>query len=75
MRVEELVSRLTAFGWVVSIVGCHSASIAPGSDLESVRYNPVDEKPLDTYTVANINITYEDEHGETYTETSEVCCL
>ncbi|XP_072945541.1 E3 ubiquitin-protein ligase goliath [Epargyreus clarus] len=71
MRVEELVSRLTAFGWVVSIVGCHSDAIAPGSELESVRYSPGDEKPLDTYTVANINITYEDEHGETYTETSE----
>lgn len=71
MRAEELWSGLAALGWVVTLVGCHS----PGSELESVRYGPTtaDERFVsDTYTVANINITYQDEHGEEYTETSEV---
>lgn len=67
MRVS-LWSRVAALGWMVSLVGCHT----PGSELESVRYGPTDEHFVsDTYTVANINITYRDEHGEEYTETSE----
>lgn len=69
MRVEELWCSVAALGWLVNLVGCH----APGSELESVRYGPADEKFIsDTYTVANINTTYEDEHGKMYTETSEV---
>lgn len=65
----DLWSRVATIGLVVSIVGCH----APSSDLESVRYGPTEDRfGGDTYTVANINITYEDEHGELYTETSEV---
>ncbi|XP_034836669.1 E3 ubiquitin-protein ligase goliath isoform X1 [Maniola hyperantus] len=68
MRVEDLWSGLAALGWFVSIVGCHT----PGSELESVRYGPSEERfGSDTYTVASINITYKDEHGEVYTETSE----
>lgn len=64
----DLWSRVATIGLVVSIVGCH----APSSDLESVRYGPSEDRfGGDTYTVANINITYEDEHGELYTETSE----
>ncbi|XP_026736179.1 protein goliath isoform X3 [Trichoplusia ni] len=67
MKMRGLWSGLAAFGWVV-LVGCHN----PGSELESVRYGPADDRfPSDTYTVANINITYKDEHGEEYTETSE----
>lgn len=62
-------SRVVTLGWVASIVGCHT----PGTELESVRYGPGDDRfASDTYTQANINITYEDEHGEIYTETSEV---
>lgn len=65
----DLWSRVATIGWVVSIVGCHT----PGTELESVRYGPTEDRfGSDTYTVANINITYEDEHGELYTETSEV---
>ncbi|XP_039747720.1 protein goliath isoform X2 [Pararge aegeria] len=68
MRVEDLWSGLATLGWFVSIVGCHT----PGSELESVRYGPTDERfGSDTYTVASINITYKDEHGELYTDTSE----
>lgn len=68
MRVEELC-RVATLGWVVSLVG----SSTPGSELESVRYGPTDERyGSDTYTVANINLTYQDEHGAMYTETSEV---
>lgn len=66
----ELWSSLAAIGCFVSLVGCH----APSNELESGRYGG-DERFMgssDTYTVANINITYEDEHGEIYTETSEV---
>lgn len=67
MRVS-LWSRVAALGWMVTLVGCHT----PGSELESVRYGPTEERVVsDTYTVANINITYKDEHGEEYTETSE----
>ncbi|XP_073954675.1 ring finger protein goliath isoform X2 [Choristoneura fumiferana] len=67
MRVG-LWSRVVTLGWVASIVGCHT----PGTELESVRYGPGDDRfASDTYTQANINITYEDEHGEIYTETSE----
>ncbi|CAG5054307.1 unnamed protein product [Parnassius apollo] len=69
MRLEELWSKLATLGWVTVMVGCHT----PSSELESVRYGPADERfGSDTYTVANINITYEDEHGKLYTETSEV---
>ncbi|KAG6440340.1 hypothetical protein O3G_MSEX001248 [Manduca sexta] len=68
MRAEDLLSGIATFGWVVTLVGCH----APGSELESVRFGPTDEKFVsDTYTVANINITYKDEHGVIYSETSE----
>ncbi|XP_068622949.1 E3 ubiquitin-protein ligase goliath-like [Battus philenor] len=68
MRTEELWSKLATLGWVVVMVGCHS----PGNELESVQYGPSDERLVsDTYTVANINITYEDEHGKPFTETSE----
>ncbi|XP_045504825.1 protein goliath-like isoform X2 [Colias croceus] len=68
MRAEDLWSGL-ALSWVVTLVGCHS----PGSELESVRYGPGDERfTSDTYTIANINITYEDEHGEIFNDTSEV---
>ncbi|KAJ0172619.1 hypothetical protein K1T71_011758 [Dendrolimus kikuchii] len=64
----DLWSRIAALGWMVSLVGCHT----PGSELEPVRYRPTDERFVsDTYTMANINITYKDEHGEEYTETSE----
>ncbi|XP_045504826.1 protein goliath-like isoform X3 [Colias croceus] len=67
MRAEDLWSGL-ALSWVVTLVGCHS----PGSELESVRYGPGDERfTSDTYTIANINITYEDEHGEIFNDTSE----
>lgn len=70
--MRGLWSHLAALGWVVSLVGCHT----PGSELESVRYGPTDDRFIsDTYTVANINITYRDEHGEVYTETSEVSDL
>ncbi|KAJ8728672.1 hypothetical protein PYW07_006368 [Mythimna separata] len=66
--MRGLWSRFAALGWVVSLVGCHT----PGSELESVRYGPTDDRFIsDTYTVANINITYKEEHGEEYTETSE----
>ncbi|XP_047027409.1 protein goliath-like isoform X1 [Helicoverpa zea] len=66
--MRGLWSHLAALGWVVALVGCHT----PGSELESVRYGPTDDRFIsDTYTVANINITYKDEHGEEYTETSE----
>lgn len=68
MRVQNILSRLATLGWFVSFVGCHS----PGSELDSVRYGPTDDRfGGDIYTVARINITYEDEHGEMYTETSE----
>ncbi|CAK1589050.1 unnamed protein product [Parnassius mnemosyne] len=68
MRVEELWFKLATLGWATVMVGCHT----PGSELESVRYGPADERfGSDTYTVANINITYEDEHDKLYTETSE----
>ncbi|XP_049878425.1 protein goliath [Pectinophora gossypiella] len=61
-------SSLAALSWFATLVGCH----APGSEIDSVRYSAGDERFVsDTYTVANINITYEDEHGEIYTETSE----
>lgn len=65
MRADLLSS--LALGWVVSLVGCHT----PGSELESVRYGPTDERLSDTYTVANINITYKDEHGTVFSEISE----
>lgn len=72
MRVQNILSRLATLGWFVSFVGCHS----PGSELDSVRYGPTDDRfGGDIYTVARINITYEDEHGEMYTETSEVGIL
>ncbi|XP_063366159.1 E3 ubiquitin-protein ligase goliath-like [Cydia amplana] len=65
MRV--LWSRLAALGWLV-VVGCHT----PGTELESVRYGPGDDRfTSDTFTQANINISYKDEHGEQYSETSE----
>ncbi|CAB3251687.1 unnamed protein product [Arctia plantaginis] len=64
----SLWSRVAALGWIVTLVRCHST----GNELESVRYGPTDERFVsDKYTVANINITYRDEHGEEYTETSE----
>lgn len=66
MRSEELWCSLAALGWI-ALVGCH----APGSELESGRYGPAEER-FDTFTVANINLTYEDEHGVMYTEISEV---
>ncbi|KAL0829899.1 hypothetical protein ABMA28_003377 [Loxostege sticticalis] len=67
MRSEELWCSIAALGWI-ALVGCH----APGSELESVRYGPAEERAtFDTFTVANINITYEDEHGVMYTEISE----
>ncbi|CAH2979335.1 unnamed protein product [Chilo suppressalis] len=66
MRSEELWCSLAALGWF-ALVGCH----APGSELESVRYGPAEEQRFDTFTVANINLTYEDEHGLIYTEISE----
>lgn len=70
--MRGLWSRFVAMGWVVSLVGCHT----PGSELESVRYGPTEDRFIsDTYTVSNINITYRDEHGEEYTETSEVSDL
>ncbi|KAL4713455.1 hypothetical protein ACJJTC_010440 [Scirpophaga incertulas] len=65
MRSEEFWCSLAALGWI-ALVGCH----APGSELESVRYGPAEER-FDTYTVANINITYEDEHGKIWSEISE----
>ncbi|XP_047508320.1 protein goliath-like isoform X1 [Pieris napi] len=68
MRVGNLWSGL-AVSWVVTFVQCHTA----GSELESTRYGPAEERfGSDTYTIANINITYEDEHGEMFTDTSEV---
>ncbi|XP_026491864.2 E3 ubiquitin-protein ligase goliath-like isoform X1 [Vanessa tameamea] len=68
MRVGDFWSRLATLGWFVSFVGCHT----PGSELESVRYGPTDDRfGGDIYTVAKINITYEDEHGELSTDTSE----
>lgn len=70
MRSGELWSSLAAISWVAGLVG---STAHAGSELESGRYVPGDERIIsDTYTVANINITYEDEHGEVYTETSEV---
>lgn len=66
MRADLLSS--LALGWVVSLVGCHT----PGSELESVRYGPTEERVSDTFTVANINITYKDEHGTVFSEISEV---
>ncbi|XP_041970117.1 protein goliath-like [Aricia agestis] len=64
----ELWSSLATLGWLASIAGCHS----PGNELESVRYAAADDRiGSDTYVVANINITYEDEHGVIYSETSE----
>lgn len=70
MHAEGLWSRLATLGWVAVLVACHS----PSNEMEPVRYGPADERFVsDTYTVANINITYEDEHGMPYTETSEVC--
>ncbi|CAK1542568.1 unnamed protein product [Leptosia nina] len=65
-----LVNILSGFAvsWLVTLVGCHT----PGSELESTRYGPADERfGSDTYTVANINMTYVDEHGTTITDTSE----
>lgn len=62
---------LTTLGCLVAFVSGHAA----GGELESVRYGPTEDRfpsHSDSYTVANINITYEDEHGEMYTETSEV---
>ncbi|XP_026751739.1 E3 ubiquitin-protein ligase goliath [Galleria mellonella] len=66
MRSEEFWCSLAALGWFTAFVGCH----APGSELESVRYGPAEDR-IDTFTIANINLTYEDEHGGVYTETSE----
>lgn len=71
MRLEQLYSGLAILGCLVACVSGHT----PGSELESVRYGPSDDRfpnHSDSYTVAMINITYEDEHGEIYTETSEV---
>ncbi|XP_026318144.1 protein goliath-like isoform X2 [Hyposmocoma kahamanoa] len=68
MRVE-FWSSLAAISWFAAFVGCHT----PSSELESGRYGG-DERFMgssDTFTVVNINITYEDEHGEIYTEISE----
>lgn len=70
MRSEELWCSLAAVGWFATFVGCH----APGSELESVRYGPAEDR-IDTFTIANINLTYEDEHGRVYTEISEVSCV
>ncbi|GBP43046.1 hypothetical protein EVAR_96305_1 [Eumeta japonica] len=58
----ELWSSIAAFGWLALVHGHGS-----GGDVEGVRYGP----PTTTYTAAYINITYEDEHGEIYTETSD----
>lgn len=69
MRCAKLWSSLV-ISWFADFVGCHT----PSSELESGRYGG-DERFMgsgDTYTVVNINITYEDEHGEIYTEISEV---
>ncbi|XP_037976157.2 protein goliath isoform X1 [Plutella xylostella] len=56
-----------ALGWL-SLVGCHSA----GSELESVRYGPAEDRfPGDSFVFAAINVTYEDEHGEIYSDVSE----
>ncbi|CAG9782545.1 unnamed protein product [Diatraea saccharalis] len=66
MRSEELWCSLAALGWI-TLVRCH----APGSELESVRYGPSEGHPFDTFTVANINITYEDEHGRMYSDISQ----
>lgn len=66
----ELWSSLAAISWFAGLVGCHT----PSTELESGRYGG-DERFMgssDTYTVVNINITYEDEHGDIYTEISEV---
>lgn len=71
MRFEEMFFGWAACSWMVSFVGCHS----PGAQVEQVTgpgSNPEERSPRDTYTMANINVTYEDEHGEIYTETSEV---
>lgn len=70
MRSDIIWSGLgVALGCFVSLVGGHTAA----NDLESVRFGPAEDRfPSDSYTVANINITYEDEHGEMYTETTEV---
>ncbi|XP_028039318.1 protein goliath isoform X2 [Bombyx mandarina] len=65
MRAEELWSGLAALGWMVLVVNCHT----PGSELETVRYGPTDERL--SKTIANINITYTDEHGVVYSEISE----
>lgn len=75
MRAEELWCGVATLGWVAVLAGGHAPAAvpAPGSELESVRYGPGEDRfPSDTYTVANINITYRDEHDEIYTETSEV---
>lgn len=60
--------------WLVSMAGCHG----PNSDVQSTYSSQAtleERYPSDTYTMANINITYEDEHGEIYTEMSEVSCI
>ncbi|XP_059060989.1 E3 ubiquitin-protein ligase goliath-like [Achroia grisella] len=66
MRSEELWCSLAALGWFTAFVGCH----APGSELESVRYGPAEDR-IDTFTIANINVTYEHERRGIYTEISE----
>lgn len=75
MRLYGVLSRFATFGWVVTLVKCH-APAPTGGDVEqkgTFPTPPIEERYVsDTYTMANINITYEDEHGEMYTETSEV---
>ncbi|XP_060806172.1 E3 ubiquitin-protein ligase goliath-like isoform X2 [Amyelois transitella] len=66
MRAEEIWCSLAALGWLTALVGCHD----PGSELGSVRYGPAEDR-IDTVTNALINLMYDDEHGEVYSEISE----
>ncbi|XP_061380801.1 E3 ubiquitin-protein ligase goliath-like isoform X1 [Danaus plexippus] len=58
--------------WSVFLLIGFVGGQSPSSELEAVRYGPSEERiASDTFTVADINITYKDEHGVYYTETSE----
>ncbi|XP_013171561.1 PREDICTED: protein goliath isoform X1 [Papilio xuthus] len=67
MRREEMWSQLATLGWVAVMVGCH----APAGEFAGSRLGTADDRFSDTFTAAYINITYPDEHGKLYTETSE----
>lgn len=68
MRREEMWSQLATLGWVAVMVGCH----APAGEFAGSRLATADDRFSDTFTAAYINITYPNEHGVLYTETSEV---